>query len=321
MMWGVMATASLALMSCGESDPVDTTASPAPPLDVRPLFIPAPAFGRQYISPEVIVPAFSERQWCYFVDYDGEDVGVLRAAMQESRFGHHTILLLTNGDPEKYPNGAFIDCTTPDSVPMIDMETLIFPNSEGEEGSGESDMILPDGMAMKLKKGSRFVLQSHYINTAEQDILVQNAATLEFIQPDQVETWAASYVFTTDDITIPANQAATLTIRCAWEQDASVLMLNGHMHEHGASMSVDLEYPEGASERLYEVDTWHPDFANDSPTLFFEPGEFTVRAGDTFVTTCSWNNDTDHALSFPTEMCATSGFMYPSVVPLYCIPD
>ena len=56
------------------------------------------------------------------------------------------------------------------------------------------------------------------------------------------------------------------------------------------------------------------------PINEYEDGSFQVSAGDSFTTSCTWDNTTDEPLGFPEEMCVTFGFAYESKIPLICAP-
>ncbi len=70
----------------------------------------------------------------------------------------------------------------------------------------------------------------------------------------------------------------------------------------------------------YKLRVGDVQFRDAPPINTYEVGAFPVAAGERFATTCSWHNDTDAPLTFPTEMCATVGFAYPLTVPIVCDP-
>jgi hypothetical protein len=97
--------------------------------------------------------------------------------------------------------------------------------------------------------------------------------------------------------------------------------LLGHLHEWGTRYEVDHNRLDGSVDRVYEVPTWDVQFRDAPPIEFYDVGAKPIAAGETFTTRCSWFNDTDAPLEFPTEMCATVGFAYPLTVPVICEGD
>ncbi len=311
----------LMLAACGGADEEETSPAPtAESLDLR-ISFPAPSEGgQQFITPEMTIPPRSERQWCFFTRYDGPDTGLAVANAYQPQYGHHVILLATNADEDEFPNGAAFDCTDRNTLPMTDMEPIYIPALPLDETDpAQSTMSLPAGMAVKLKQGTRLVIQSHYINPLDQPILVQDAVNFGYMNLEEVTTWASALSHTSTNIPIPPNQATSIQIECGFTQEVSFLYLLGHMHEWGTEFTLDYG-TEGSTEleRIYEVTPWRPEYRDVPPTDRFGLGEFTVYPGDRFVTTCSWYNDTDHEMNFPEEMCVTTGMVYPALVPLVC---
>ena len=46
-----------------------------------------------------------------------------------------------------------------------------------------------------------------------------------------------------------------------------------------------------------------------------------VKEGESFTTTCNWNNDTDEVLHFPHEMCVATALVYPATISMVCDVD
>ena len=80
------------------------------------------------------------------------------------------------------------------------------------------------------------------------------------------------------------------------------------------------EFFEEDGNFIYEIAQWEPEYRDRPPVNEYEDGEFTVQAGDTFTTSCTWDNTTEAPLGFPEEMCVTFGFAYESKLPLICAP-
>lgn len=312
---------ALLLAACVPEDAGKQPADAEEAVDLRREFPEAPEDGIQWITPEMVIPAYTEQEWCYIFTYEGETVGIDFNGMYQSDYGHHVIVAATNAEDDEYPDGTFMDCTDPDAMPMASLEPLIVGSNIGTlDGETHTyEFWMPDGMAVRLPEGQRLILQSHYVNTTETPILVQDALSIGLVPEDEVETWAAAFIHTDSDFSLPPGQESTVTIDCTWEQDASIFFMTGHMHEWGTSYKVERLTDDGA-ETIYDVPTWDPLFRDAPPVTAYDIGAFNVSAGETFRTSCSWYNDTDQALEFPQEMCATAMMGYPSKVPVVCEP-
>lgn len=293
-------------------------------VDLRRDFPEPPAGALVIYSPEYVVPAYSERQFCTFDTYRGPTIGITAQQTYQSPNGHHVTLNIATASEREVPDGTMVDCTAADSLPMSDLDPLligggVFPDDDGVSGG----MVLPAGMAAQLKEGQRTIVQSHYVNTTGDDIRVHDAIYIEHIAPEEVETWAAPWVHVVTEHPIPAGAMGyNLTFDCTWEQEANLLFLGGHMHEWGWAFETRMTPMDGSGERsLYAVPDWLPEM-RDAP-VYEEYGqdEFKVVPGDVFTTSCTWNNTTDHTLDFPEEMCVTFGMAYPAKVPIICSPD
>ncbi|HHO52124.1 MAG TPA: hypothetical protein ENK18_14930 [Deltaproteobacteria bacterium] len=273
-----------------------------------------------FLSPIYTVPPYTDQTMCYFDTYDGEEAAVFWAGFyQNLDFGHHVVLMSSEADEDDWPDGTIADCTETSAEIMVDARPFLFASDL--TGALQPEMNLPEGMAVKLKEGTRFVIQSHHINTTGDPILVNDAVFLETRDVSEVETFAAPWVHTETDLEIPPGESLSLEVDCAFDEDVTLLSLLGHLHEWGTSYAVDHHRADGSVERLYDIPEWDVQYRDAPPINTYEADPFPVAAGERFVTTCSWYNDTDEPLTFPYEMCATVGFAYPLTVPIICEPD
>lgn len=310
------------LAGCHRGDTDDSRGDGLDALDLRREFPAAPENGLQYLSPDLVIPAYTEKEFCTFFTYEGPTMGMDFQGMYQSEYGHHATLNGTNADPEEYPDGAVMDCTEPDSLPMTNLDPLFIGGTAVEFSVGDHDaeLGLPDGMAVRLPEGQRVILQSHYVNTSPDDILVADAVNVGLVPEDEVETWVGAFVHTNTTFSLPPGESTTITVECTWEDELNLLFLTGHLHEWGSAIKV--EHIRGdVTETVYDVPAWDPLYRDAPPYNVYDEGEYTVQPGDVFRTTCTWFNDLDQALDFPSEMCATAMMAYPSKVPLVCEPD
>lgn len=290
--------------ACGDAadSTIDARLDPA---DV----VPELTGGEFWQGPDVLIEPLAEVQYCAFGTYTGPDIGIHSFQSFQASVGHHLILLGTNASTVDYPDGAVVDCTKTNQM-MTTFEPLI--NAE-PTGAGSSFIELPEGMAVKLKNGQRWVVQAHYLNTTENRYRVQDVMDIGFMPLEDVTTPAAAFALTRTDLSLPAGEATHLDFDCAFPTDYTVLYLTGHMHEFGKVFSFAKD-----GEEVYTIDAWETSFRDQPPLKKFADGEFTFPANSVLNTSCDWFNDSDEALEFPAEMCATYGMLYPSLTPVVC---
>jgi hypothetical protein len=277
----------------------------------------APTTGLQLVSPPVEVAAYEDAQLCWFGTWDEDTSGVVVSeTWQHPSFGHHNILFMTTMSEDEHPDGSVVDCSERETELMLSMVPLTNPTES--LGEGHTRMTLPDGMAVRVEPGTRWVMQSHYINPTDQPVLLHDVVNLHTVPIDDVEVFAAPFAQVSLGMDIPANSRADYLMDCSWDQDVDVLILFGHMHEWGEAIRIDWARSDGSEQTLYEVSEWDPVYRDAPPILHFDEGELRVQPGDRFLTQCAWDNDTDQDLDFPTEMCVAGGMVYPADEPVIC---
>lgn len=295
-------------------DVVDLTrAFPDPPADLG---------GEMLIfePPLYVIEPYEETQYCWFGTYEGDEVGIFYNGMHQAPMGHHVIMLTHNADPIDYPDGSVIDCTDEESLPMTELE----PNFTGAGGLEESEdgpsgsYTLPEGMGAVLKPGTRYVIQSHYVNYTGDRVRVNDRMVYGVKPSDEIEVWTAPFAHVQTDMPIPPGQDHSLSFECAWEDDYNVLFLGGHMHEFGTRFSTEHLSADGEAHTLYDIPTWDPLYRDAPPFDVYLDAPYQVRAGESFRTNCAWFNTTDEVLDFPAEMCVTFGMVYPARVAVTC---
>lgn len=311
-------SALLLLVACGcqTTDPVGDAADG--PVDLRVDFPDPPAGGLQLLSEPMVIPAGSERIFCLLTTYEGANAGINSQVSIQSEFGHHAVLNATNASYDVYQDGELVDCTEGDALPMSEMEPLFFGAPDPDQiVGGVYQNELPAGMGARLLSGTRLVLESHYVNTSTDDILVQDAFNLGLIPEAEVETWAAPFLLLDSDFELAPGVDTTVSFDCPMSGELNLLYLGPHMHEWGTAFSLDYTRDDQTT-RLFDLPVWDPSWRDLPPTNFYDPGEFTVEEGDVFTTSCTWFNTTDLPMVLPQEMCVTFGMVYPAKVPVIC---
>lgn len=302
------------LVGCA-SDP-DDTASGDETVDMRldPEAYSVPADGERWLGPDVVIAPGTEKQYCLFGTWTGEDVGLYAYASHQAALGHHLVLLGTTASTRDYPDGALVDCTDTSSI-MTSFSPLITPEPVAQ---GETAITLPEGFAVKLREGQRWIVQAHYVNTTTTPVRVQDVLTLAWRPVGEVTTWAAALALNNESFRLAPQQETTSSVDCTFPQDLQVLYLTGHMHEHGRRFDFSAGADASMLSPVVQMSDWKLEYRDNPPVTRFQPGELTLAANSLLRTTCTWFNDTDEALTFPAEMCTTAGMVYPALTTQIC---
>jgi len=262
----------------------------------------------------VVIPAYSDHEYCLFGTYSGGDAGLHEYDAYQTQFGHHIVLLQSFADPVAYPDGTVVECSNPSDETMINVRPFIIAPTFG---AGENLFSLPEGMAAVIHAGDRYLIQSHYVNTSANDILVRDVVNLGMVSEDSVQLWAAPLVFTQVAISLPPHQTSSVQFDCTMESDLNVMFMFGHLHEWGTSFETGRVSGDSV-DPMVNISPWQAEYRDAPPVSDFSKAPLELKIGDVVRTTCNWNNDTDDVIEFPHEMSAAAGMAYPSKVPYIC---
>lgn len=291
---------ALALLSCSSQSSSDSGSNPNE-LDVRVAIPPADPKFIDFVGPEVVIPAGTEKMWCAFMQYTGPDTAFYNQDALQGKYGHHAVLLSAK-DPK--PVGTLQDCTDMNGL------TGFEPFSIPEE--------LPDGMGTFLPSGKSVIFQFHYVNTSNKAIRVRDVARLARREIADVKTWAAPWVTNTFQLSLAPRGPSSSTFDCKMDRDVDLVLVGGHMHEMGSSFELQVGADEASLQTVYSVDTWKPEFRDIPPVKLMKSAPMHIPAGTILRTTCKWNNPTDETVAFPREMCSTFGIAAGLKDPFVC---
>lgn len=301
--WAAAAAALIiaTLSACEiESDPMET----GDYIDVR---VPDPEPDDRFVdlmTPEFEVPPGTEKQFCYYIDYPDDSRFVRYMSSLQGNYGHHVILLRAT---EPKPSGTFEDCT--EARDMSKLRIHIFPSQE-----------LPEGYGIELPEGAQYVIQSHYVNATDTPLLARDVMRVEKTDPASITTWVSVFGSVSLNATAQPGESA-VSYDCEVPEDAELLMVGGHMHEHGSRYEISMGTEEEGFETVYLVDPWRPEFRDAPPVEQLYSSPLPLPAGTIVRSTCEWRNTLSRPLEFPEEMCAN--FMYLAGVreSHFCEPD
>ena len=285
----------LAITACGPGI--------VPPRDVRvtpPKSDPAKYY--EVLTPEQVIPAGTERMFCTDLIYRGDPTPFTTVDTYQGKFAHHLILMSTT---KPKPEGTTYECS--DIQTMKDMSPFAIP------------LDLPPGYANFMPTGTPLVVQMHYVNTSKDDILVRDFIRLTKVPESSVSHWAAPFAANTSTFKLmPHSTDGKVVFDCAMTKEVDLMLLGGHMHEHGSSFKTEIGPDVDHLTTRYEVTTWKPDYRDSPPVELFTSKPIHLSKGDVIRTTCVWANSTDHAIEFPEEMCASFGVIGETKVPWVC---
>lgn len=239
------------------------------------------------------VPSGTEDYWCVTKTLT-EDIYVKAFRALAPSGTHHTLLLYGNGKPDgEFPCGPTLE------------DSMIFAS-----GVGTDALAFPDGVALKLAKGTQLLLNLHLFNTGGEAIGGVSGTQVQTVAAADVQQEAEMILPGPMNIVIPPNSEHTLTHDCTFPATATIATIWPHMHQYGKHMKVVHQTAGGAT-------TLH-----DGPYSFAEQKNYpispvTIAGGDTIHIECTWLNPTPQMIFFgdstESEMCFVGLYRYPKL--------
>jgi hypothetical protein len=296
-----LALAALSL-GCGSADEGSTQTAEDPIQDVRVAIPPADPAFIDFVSPEEIIQPGAEKLFCTHFRWDGEDIAFSDQDTLQGKYGHHAVLL-TSKEPKE--PGTTEDCSEAGDMTKYDPYSI--------------PKALPPGYGVSLPKGKQFVLQIHYVNAGRRPIRVRDVVRLKKRPVSEVTTWTAVLATNSIDlVAIPPKSKKRIVFDCTAPVDAEILLVGGHMHEHGTSFELKHGADPASLRTIYQVPDWRAEYRDAPPVDILSGEPLKVKKGDIFRTTCEWNNPTEKEIAFPEEMCASFGYAGGIKEPITC---
>jgi hypothetical protein len=275
---------------------------------------PPPGPGQvQVVSPIIEdIAAGADVTLCTYLPVDqafDEDLDVVAATGFQSSVGsHHAVLYLATRDRDVGTH----ECTDDD---MLNARYLA--GAGGGEAGGEVAYI-PDGVGYRVDAGRQLMVQTHWINTSTAAVDGQAAFNLTVQAPSTDTQLAQLFTWTSTDIDVPAGATGAARTDCVVQSEMRFFRLGGHAHEHGSRVWLT-HTPAGGAPTVFYDHEWVDYYTFDPPRLDLPVDQaLVVQPGDTLSIDCEYDNTTDAALTFPTEMCTGFGFFYPGDRQLDC---
>lgn len=304
------------LLACAGDPDVDSAGDDTGLLDLRADIVDVPEEAFLIVTPDYTIEPGAEVFYCYYGTWTEPTQGINYFEWYQSgEYGHHGMWFGTSESATDYPDGSWEDCTPVEGEPMRDVIPLV--QGTAALGPQHGVMDLPEGTAVRVEEGQRWVMHSHYVNSGTRPILVRDVGWGIALAESEVDTWAAGWNVGTAWMSVSPGASETYAATCSFPSAVTLLNIAAHMHDNGVAISLDRQR-DGSTERLLEIDEWLDEYTDAPPIKSLEEGAVTALEGDQFTTTCTFFNETDDTLTFPTEMCETMGLAYPLDEPWRC---
>jgi Copper type II ascorbate-dependent monooxygenase, C-terminal domain len=250
---------------------------------------------KSFIEVDWEVPAGRELYLCGRVTVP-EDV-YFNASYPINPLGtHHTLVSVLDK-----PNA-------PDGVRQCDVSE-VGRSSVGGSGVGTGGKKMPDGIAMKVARGSQLILNLHLFNTTGAALRGRSGSWVETVLPSQVNEIADGVAVGPLKLNIPPGPSVQTGV-CTVEYDYTILGILPHMHEMGRYVKVVAKRALGDEVVLHDGPY---DFAHQFAYPINPP--LKVAAGDRIEIACTYANTTTQELHFgessKDEMCIAGLVRFP----------
>lgn len=276
-------------------------AVPGPELPPEDPSFPAPPEGGgiQLVSAVHIEPG-EEQHACRYLVLPDRPLEIARLQHHYTAGSHHMLLYPTSKLPSEVEDGVAFDCLAAGDLGA----TGVLYGSRVPDG----ELPYPDGIALRLAPRSVVLLETHYLNPADEVLDAAARINLWFTKtPATIE--AGTLFFRDWALYLPPSPTTetTATMRCEVPADISLLYVTSHMHRRGTSFRSTVD-----DSPLHDSDSWD----SPTPTIYWPPRE--IAAGSTIEFSCGYRNtDGGVVIEGPSaetdEMCVLVGGYWPKL--------
>jgi hypothetical protein len=281
-----------------------------------PLAAPSASAGLQLrVDSFAVSPAAERELFVYRRVGNASDLYVTRIESRMRPGSHHLLLYQFDDTKTSFPCNAR---PSPDAVRdiknadgsfnLINMLPMACHVFFAGAMTPDFDYRFPPGIALKLPANASLDFNVHYVNRAPINLPGQAFANLYTTDVSQVSKVARTLNLANTDFSLPARQRTTIRKVFTMNTRTTVLGLTSHMHSMGERFEIHVRRANGSETTVYTNTDWeHPGFTNfDSPLV--------LEAGDALVSVVTWNNVTDHTITFglasTDEMDIIFGYAY-----------
>jgi hypothetical protein len=166
----------------------------------------------------------------------------------------------------------------------------------------------PEGVGKVFTGGQKLVFDYHYLNSSTLPVPAGHAVNFRTTSPENIQRIGRRLAFVNLTIDVPAQEQASFTGECKFDQDVMVGAVVRHTHKWGTDFTTWYAGGERDARHIwtstdYELDTMH---TFDEPVL--------MPAGTGFRFECAFDNTTSTPLVFgpkaSDEMCILFGLWW-----------
>lgn len=278
--------------SAADADPNAADADPNTP-DATP---PPPGFD-VLIARDWSIPPGSEIYRCTRVTLT-RDMYVTGLHALSPQGTHHTVLSV---DPTpSAPDGDY-NCSAGSIA-----HSMLFAS-----GVGTDDLLLPEGVAIRLQAGHQLDLNLHLFNVSDATLTGTSGTMVQEIAAGEVVDLAEVVFGGGYNIFLPPDPGVEQTVNggCTFDQDGTVFALWPHMHQLGRRVVVRHESGAGTTTLLDSSFSFEEQLNYPIAPVF-------VNAGERLDIECVYINDTGSTVTFgdssTQEMCFVGIYRYPA---------
>ncbi len=269
---------------------------------------PAAGAGIQIALPpgSVTVQPGQEQFLCYYKSLPGTseiDVGAFQSWMSPES-SHHFIAFQTGagvlGSAGNQPDGTLVSCG-------FGTGTWLYATSVAGE---VIELDMPQGVGLPLAAGSQIILNMHFINTGT--VALQPTLKLNLLYAQNIQYKAGAMVSFNAGIDVPPYGTQTVSGTCTAPVGSNFFAMTTHTHKHATLAQVNY-ITGGQTMNIVNTTDWeHPDVG-----LWNAPNFLTVKQGDSFTYSCSYQNNSAQAVTVgetaaTNEMCMSIGYYFPA---------
>jgi hypothetical protein len=227
-----------------------------------------------------------------------DDAFITKIATTAALGVHHEILAVTD---QSQPEG-LSPCSS-----VLQAETLAWMFLGN---ASPLDFTMPDGVAYRVPAGKQLVLDMHLFDPSDTPISTTLTVSLTGIAESEVKSIAQLVEAGTLQISLPPNQATTITGKCTLAKDVSLFGVLPHMHALGTSFKASVG--SGSTPAMLYNDAF---LGEAQKFQRFDP--VAMPAGTPLNVECDYVNTTGatvlYGSSAKDEMCFAISYYYPAI--------
>jgi len=254
---------------------------------------------KSLIQAHWVLPANSEQYRCarYTVPADA----AIHSFRALSPLGtHHTVLTVSHNPTE--PDGLTVCSAATNANAML-----------SASGVGTNAFTLPDGVAVKVRKGDQLLLNLHLFNVSDKPIEGTSGTLIKVMAENEIVNEAESVLGGPINLNIPPHSKDVVQSgECTMVEDATLFAVGAHAHMHATHVKVvahsSLDGDVVLSDRPYSF---------DAQVVYEIDPMVKMKKGDKVQVDCTYDNDGDELVQFGdsslAEMCFAGFLRYPAV--------